>query len=533
MQLSATIKLHFHFMKESTPISFRIAVIVALGGFIFGFDASVISGVVGYVTPEFGLNVWQQGFVVSAPTLAAIFASLSVVPLSDFVGRKRMLQVVSFLYFVSAIVSAFAPGFWVLVAARAVGGLAFGSLMITPVYIAEIAPPKQRGLMVSVNQMNIVIGLSAAYFSNYLLVQLSQSTAQWVSSTGIDTHIWRWMLGMETLPALAWVILLFLVPESPRWLIVKGKEKEAKQVFTQLLPIDQINTCIAEIKKQCSESTRSPFSLLKELFHPCMKHVLLIGALVGIIQQITGINAVFFFATSIFEQSGAGTDAAFAQAVFVGVINVVFTIFAMLLIDKLGRKPLMIIGLSVIAASMALTSWGFSSARYEITDSNLESLEITTEKELLTPLIGQVFESDVEFKKEITERIGADAMRTDGAAILQVTMDINPIVVLTGILGFVAAFAISLGPVMWVILSEIFPNHLRGIAIASIGFINAMTSFAVQFLFPWEIEKLGTGPTFAIYGVFAIIGLILVLRYLPETKGKTLEQIKKELVPGH
>ncbi len=218
---------------------------------------------------------------------------------------------------------------------------------------------------------------------------------------------------------------------------------------------------------------------LRELFLPAMRLVLTIGIVIAILQQITGINSVFFYAPMIFEQSGIGTDAAFMQAVLVGIINLVFTVVAILLIDKLGRRPLLIFGLVVIAGSMLLLAYGFGSASYS----------------------------------------------ADGELV-----DMNPTLILIGILGFVAGFAISLGPVMWVLFSELFPNRIRGIAISFVGLINSSVSFIVQLVFPWELENFGPSVTFLIYGSFAIIGLIFVMRVLPETKGRSLEQLESELV---
>ena len=295
-------------MPSSNRGIFLIAVVVSLGGFIFGFDASVISGVVAYVSQEYGLDVWQQGLVVSAPSLAAILASLTVVPLSDVVGRRRMLIIVAVLYLVSAVASALAPGFLTLVLARAIGGLAFGSLMVTPIYVAEIAPARLRGVLVSVNQMNIVVGLSAAYFGNYLIVALSGRDYPWVAQLGINTVPWRWMLGLQILPAAAWVGLLFLVPESPRWLIVKGRLEEARRVLRGMVAAAEVEPQITSVLETLRESAESGRTKFRQLISKQMRLALFIGVIVAVAQQITGINAVFFFATSIFEKCGVGRD---------------------------------------------------------------------------------------------------------------------------------------------------------------------------------------------------------------------------------
>lgn len=507
---------------------FLVALVVSLGGFVFGFDASVISGVVGFVSREYRLDVWQEGLVVSAPTLAAILASLVVVPLSDVAGRRRMLLIVAVLYLVSAVWAALATGFITLVVARAIGGLAFGSLMITPVYVAEIAPAKQRGVLVSINQMNIVVGLSAAYFSNYLLVALAARGGSWVSFLGIDAWTWRWMLGMEILPALAWVILLWFIPESPRWLIVHHRVDDARAVLRRLLPVDEVESQVAAVQAATREASADAAPRLAQVFSRKLRPVLLIGLVVGVAQQITGINAVFFFATSIFEQSGVGTDAAFAQAVWVGLINVVFTVVAMLLIDRVGRRPLLLAGLAGVVVSMALAGWGFHQAVYRLDAGGLQRLEPSVATRLVA-LDGRVFARDRDFKQAAAAALGADVFKRHESALIQGAIRLNPLVVLAGILGFVASFAVSLGPVMWVVLSEIFPNHLRGLAMAAVGFLNAGVSFLVQFLFPWELATLGNAGTFFLYAAFGLLFFGLVARLLPETKGRTLEELEVEL----
>ena len=508
------------------------AIVVSLGGFVFGFDASVISGVVGFVAAEFDLNDWQTGFVVSSPTLGAMLASIVAGALADQIGRKRVLLTIAFLYILSAVTSAIAPSFEVLAAARFIGGMAFASLIIAPIYIAEIAPSHLRGRMVSINQMNIVVGLSAAYFANYLLLQLSQSGAEWVTSLGIDTHTWRWMLGIETIPATIWFVLLLLTPESPRWLMLHGREERARSVVQQLIPAldaEQVGRWVEEVRRTAATAMDPLAQRLRQLLSPAMRFVLIIGLIVGIAQQITGVNAIYFYAPVIFEQSGVGTDAAFAQAVWVGIINIVFTIVAMICIDRFGRKPLLVIGLSGVFVSMTLCAWGFHNATYQLDADDLPALSEQIDTERLQPLVGTTFDSGVEFKRALRNALGDSEARAADGALLQAAININPMLVLIGILGFVASFAVSLGPVMWVLFSEIFPNRIRGIAISVVGVINSTVSFSVQLIFPWELTNLGAALTFLIYGLFAVLGLILVVWLLPETRGKTLEQLETEL----
>ena len=326
-------------MEYRSYYAIYCAIIVSLGGFVFGFDASVISGVVGPVTVEFGLTPIQAGFVVAAPTLSSAIGTLLIGPLSDALGRKKILMFIAFLYLVSAVGSAMSTSYVMLLAARALGGFAFTSLIIAPMYIAEIAPAQRRGKLVSVNQLNIVVGLSAAYFANYYILGLSSSGAEWVSAWGLDQQAWRWMLGFEIVPALIFFIALFAIPDSPRWLIQKGREQEARAVMAKLVPADQVDNEISLITQSSATENESLWARIGGIFGPRMRLALVVGIIVGVVQQITGINAIFFYAPTIFEQSGIGTDAAFAQAVLVGLINVVFTLVAIALIDQNKSLP--------------------------------------------------------------------------------------------------------------------------------------------------------------------------------------------------
>jgi len=449
----------------------RVALTVALGGFLMGFDASVISGVVTFIEPEFDLTKIELGWAVASLTLTATLAMMVAGPLSDRLGRRPVLVVAAVLFAISAVTSAVAPSFIALVAARMLGGFGVGAaLIIAPMYIAEIAPASMRGRMVSFNQLNIVIGISAAFFTNYLILRLGRSDLSWVQALRFDEWNWRWMLGVEALPAVFYFLALFAVPESPRWLAMNGKDEEARRVLEKVSDSAQAERDLQAVKASLRVEQSTERAALGELFRPAMRRVLLIATSVAILQQITGINSVFFYAPMIFEQSGIGTDASFMQAVLVGLVNLVFTVLAILLVDRLGRRPLLIAGLTGIAACMLLISYGFASE------------------------------------------------------------ETNPMIILAGILGFVASFAFSLGPVMWVLFSELFPNRVRGLAISFVGLINSSVSFLVQLVFPWELENLGNSVTFLIYGLFAIIGLVIVMRLMPETKGKSLEELEAQLV---
>ena len=509
---------------KSNNYNIVIAAIVSLGGFLFGFDAAIIAGVVGYVEPLFGLNDIQTGWVVSSPSFSAMFAMLVAGAMSNVIGRQSMLHIVAFLYATSALLSAYAGSYEMLYIARMLGGVAFGAaLILAPMYIAEISNSKNRGKLVSVQQLNIVLGFSVAYFTGYYLNQAGQS------STGLinESSAWRWMLGVEAFPAILYFIALFFVPRSPRWLLLKGRTDEAKDVLTKLHGAEQAEVEINDIQQAISAQGSKKVKFT-ELFNPALRFVLLIGLVVGILQQVTGINAVFFYATSIFEQTGVGTNAAFAQSVVVGIINVVFTILVMVLIDKMGRRPLLLIGIAGVAISLLVTAYGFHQATYELSSDKISSFEGVDEAQL-SAIANTIYQNDVEFKTAVKSAIGEQAFKANETEIIQAAASINPYLILFGILGFVASFAFSLGPVMWVLLSELFPTRIRAIAIGSIGFINSFASWLVQQIFPWELSTLGNAMTFFIYAMLALIGFFLFLKILPETKGKSLEELESEL----
>lgn len=451
-----------------TPDTRRMLVItlcVSLGGLVFGYDAVVISGAIGMVEREFALTHWQVGWVVSAPTLSAIFASLAAGPLADRFGRRPVLLAVSVLYVISAILSSTANGFVSLSLARMAGGIAFSSLVVAPLFLAEIAPAKSRGGVVSMNQMAVVLGLSAAYFTNLAILHLSQSGAGWVAAIGMDVGAWRWMFAVELVPAVLWLgALLLAVPESPRWLVAQSRFDRARRILTRVRQASAADEALERIRASLGEETQERGSLSGLVSSPLIRTLLGIALIVAIAQQATGVNAIYFYAPTVFQQSGVGASLAFVQAAVMGVFNVIFTIVAVLTIDRLGRRPLLIVGLSGVLVSTAVAGWAFSQ---------------------------------------------------DGGA--------NSYLILGAILLFVASFAVSLGPVTWVLMSEIFPNRYRGLAIAIVAFVNGTVSFLVQLVFPVQLQTLGAGPTFLIYSALAALFLVLVIRFVPETKGETLE----------
>jgi SP family arabinose:H+ symporter-like MFS transporter len=279
-------------MKSKSAFVTMVALIVALGGLLMGFDASVISGVVKFIEPQFNLTKLELGWSVASLTLTATLAMLVAGPLSDRIGRRRVLRYAAILYAISAIGSAMAPSFLFLVIARMIGGFGVGaSLILAPMYIAEISPPEIRGRMVSFNQLNIVIGISLAFFTNYLILRFGKSDANWAIALKFDEYNWRWMLGLETLPAILYFLGLFFVPRSPRWLIMKGQLDEALETMKQFSSANAAEKQVVQIKK--SLETDQETSTFKDLLHPSLKLVLTIGVVVAILQQITGINSVF------------------------------------------------------------------------------------------------------------------------------------------------------------------------------------------------------------------------------------------------
>ncbi len=518
-------------MKASTRFTAKVALIVALGGFLMGFDASVISGVVGFIETEFQLTKIQLGWSVSSLALTATFAMMVAGPLSDRIGRRPVLKIAALLFAVSAVASAVAPNFLALVIARMIGGLGVGAaLIIAPMYIAEIAPGEIRGRMVSFNQLNIVIGISAAFFCNYLILTLGQSDLAWAEALRLEEWNWRWMLGVETLPAIIYLFALLFVPESPRWLALQGREDEALAVLERSSGPERARVDLKAVHESIEAEAEMGGVSIKALFHPSMKLVLTIGISVGILQQITGINSVFFYSPMIFEQSGIGTNAAFMQAVLVGLVNLVFTVAAMALIDKLGRRPLLGFGLTGIAVCMLTLAYGFGAATYKLDEGSIDGLPDDIDRVQISSVVDMTYNSDIAFREAVSAALGSDIYKQHESELVSSAIDVNSRLILFAILGFVASFAISIGPIMWVLFSELFPNNVRGMAISFVGLINSTVAFLVTFIFPWELENLGNAKTFLIYGVIAVIGLVFVMRILPETKGRSLEELEEILV---
>ncbi|MFN3405941.1 MAG: sugar porter family MFS transporter [Cytophagaceae bacterium] len=532
-------------MKNHLIYSILIALVVSLGGFLLGFDGAVISGAVPFYRVSLNLadNPILLGLSVSSIVGGSIIGNFIAGALSDKLGRKPALLITSILFVLGALGTALANDISIFIISRIIGGLGVGiAILVAPVYIAEIAPPAQRGKLVTFNQLNIVLGLSSAYFSNYFILKL-------VENPELN---WRWMLGIALIPAVAYFLLLLLIPESPRWLIQKGREEEGVAVLKKAGGDIHAQSEFEKIKRSITNSSNKLRPGFTELFSTNMRFVLMIGLALAFFQQISGINAVLYYAPLIFETAGGGRDSAFLQSVILGVVFIAGTIVSMFLIDRLGRKPLLLAGISLMAASLMVVGYSFHKATYTITEKSITDISSAVQKESIlgemenirlynafSEIKNQQFNSELLFFNNIKALMYSNNISNVGekfesikAIILNNSISINAFIVLAGILGFIIGFSISLGPVMWTMLSEIFPNRYRGMAISVAGTFNAITSFFVASIFPVELDYLGSALTYFIFAGFMIIAILFVWKFVPETKGMSLEEIEKKLVPG-
>ncbi len=439
-----------------------VCMVAALGGLLFGYDTGVINGAIGPLKAHFVLDASWAGWATGCALVGCAIGAAIAGVLSDWLGRKKVLILSAILFFISAVGTALPKNITTFIIYRIIGGLGVGAAsMSSPMYIAEISPARIRGRMVSVNQFAIVTGFLVVYFVNYFIAL--QGDQMWNQESG-----WRWMFGSEALPALLLLVLLFFVPESPRWLTKQNRSEEALEILTRVNGAEYAKTELLEIKDAIAHESGS----LKQLFQPGMKIVLVIGIVLAVLQQVTGINVFLYFGTEIFKKMGSETNAALLQTVVVGAVNLTFTIVAIWMVDRLGRKPLMMIG----SVGMGLSLLGMGLMAY--------------------------------------------VQKTD-------------LWVLLFILGYIACFALSVGPVTWVILSEIFPTRIRGRAMAIATVCLWVANYVVSQTFPmmeennWLLEKFHHAFPFWLYGIFCVVLVIFVWRFVPETKGKTLEEIEK------
>lgn len=456
---------------------FTITLVATLGGLLFGYDTAVISGTVSsldnfFVMP-FGLDEMSAnsrlGMLVSSALIGCIIGGLSGGLISKYLGRKKGLVLAALLFLFSALGSAMPEIFiepigqadhtfiYIFMMYRIIGGMGVGlASMLSPLYIAEIAPAKIRGKLVSLNQFAIIFGMLIVYFVNYYIAKQGDDT--WLNTIG-----WRWMFASEAIPATLFLIFLFFVPDTPRSLVLKKKPEKALEVLTKVNGSDEAHKILEDIQNTVEHRSGKLFSFGIT--------VIVIGVLLSVFQQFVGINVVLYYAPEIFKNMGSGTDTALLQTIIVGSVNLLFTVLAILTVDKYGRKPLMTIG----ALGMALSMFA----------------------------LGTVF---------FAETAG--------------------IIALVCMLVYVASFAMSWGPVTWVLLSEIFPNKIRGRALAVAVAAQWVSNYLVSWTFPmmdknsFLLEKFNHGFAYWIYGVMAILAMFLVWKFVPETKGKTLEEME-------
>ncbi|NJK94439.1 MAG: sugar porter family MFS transporter [Bacteroidales bacterium] len=433
-----------------------ISSVAAIGGLLFGFDTAVISGTTPYIQPYFNLSDIGLGWTVSSLLFGCIIGVLLSGKPNDIFGRRIMLMASAFLFIVSAFGSALSVQLATFIGFRIIGGLAVGAAsVVSPMYIAEISPTEKRGQMVSFNQLAIVIGILLAFISNALLVNLGENN-------------WRWMLAVMGIPAILFLGLLFLSPESPRWLIQKVRLKEALIILEKINGPSQATLDLEAIQNSIlSEKDAGTYA---EVFSPKMRPILLVGIFIAVFSQITGINSIMYYAPIIFQKIGNDANSAVIQTAFVGGTNLVFTFLAILLVDKIGRKPLLIAG----SAGMMLSLIGISIAFF---------LE-----------------------------------KYDGYLIL------------IFVLMFCASFSASLGPVSWVLISEIFPNKLRSKAMSVAVMSMWLANFLLILIFPAMLNWLGGASSFLIFSILCFILLLYTYFRIPETKGKSLEVLEGILI---
>ncbi|WP_226703185.1 sugar porter family MFS transporter [Microbulbifer elongatus] len=505
----------------------KFALIAAFGGFVFGLDAANISGAVRFVSSQFELSSMQVGTLVGCAIVGVIIALFFTGTLCERFGRKKVLLAIAGTYSLSTLISAFAVDYNMLVLGRFIGGVAFASITVSAMYIGEVAPADKRGKFVSVNQLLITLGSLLAFIVNYFLVK-SMADISWIH----NENVWRLMLGFELVPNIIWFSLLLTIPESPRWLVTRGREQEAREVFARVAPESQVSSLVNEVRGSIDEErSNNTLDQLKTLFSKPMRLVVLIAVCYAVVQGATGMNAVLFYAPTVFEQVGMSVEDSFMQTIVLGLVAVVFTLVAITTVEKLGRRVLTLAGLALIVVAHASTWYGFESARYTLDENAIATLEAQqVDATPLAPYIGKTYENDVELKNDIAAVYSKKDVPLVSGPIINSTIEISAGFVLFGIFAFLAAFNMSIGPVMWVIFSEIFSNRVRSVALPFAALVQSISSYLIQQFFPWQLEHLGAANTFLNYGVIAFIGMLVMLMILPETKNKSIEQIEKDLV---
>jgi sugar porter (SP) family MFS transporter len=441
-------------MKSSKSYVIYVSVVAALGGLLFGFDTAIIAGAARFLKERFALSAFGEGLAVSIVLVGCMAGAAIAGTVSDRLGRRRFMFISAVLFFISALGCAIPQNLVQFLIFRFIGGLAIGSAsIVSPLYISEVAPPKNRGALVSVNQLAIVTGILMSYFVSWVLV-------------GAGASNWRWMFATGAIPAVIFFLFVLGVPESPRWLVKQGREEEASTILTRLNGPEIAAGEIRSIKETLTLEGGS----LKELLQPGFRTALFIGVFLAVFQQITGINAVIYYAPRFFEAAGLARSSALFQAALIGVVNVVFTLVAITLVDRLGRKPMLMAGSAGMGLSFILLGAAFKF---------------------------QLF---------------------SGGLVLLFT------------LLYIAFFAMTLGPIVWVVIAEIFPTRIRGRAMAIATVALWLADFAVSLTFPVIADKLHESFAFWLYAGMCLINLIFIWAVLPETKGKSLEEIERHWV---
>jgi sugar porter (SP) family MFS transporter len=432
------------------------SIVVALGGFLFGFDTAVISGAEQSIQAYWALTSVEHGLTVSIALIGTVLGSLVGSIPCERIGRRNTLMVIAAIYLLSSLGTAFATNWYIFLLFRFLGGLGVGASSVTaPVYISEIAPAAKRGRLVALFQFNIVLGILLSYFSNYLIGQDGETA-------------WRWMLGVQAFPSLLFLILLQLVPESPRWLILKkGKLEEATAVLKEITPLGYE----VEIQNiQNSQQQNSGATNVNQLLTRKYRVPVFLAVAFAVFNQVSGINAIIYYAPRIFEMTGLGRTSSLLSTVGIGVVNFIFTLIAINFIDKIGRKTLMLIGSIGLIATLGLVAQAFY------------------------------------------------------------TQNFSGWAVTIYLLVYIAFFAFSQGAVIWVFIAEIFPNQVRAKGQTLGSFTHWVMAAIIAFSFPMLAEKAGGGNTFLFFSLMMVLQLLFVWKMMPETKGKSLEQIERSLV---
>lgn len=507
----------------------QYSLFAAFGGFVFGLDAANISGVVRFITAQFELNSLQVGTVVGCAIIGVILALFFTGTLCDRFGRKKILIAIALTYSLSSIISSLAVSYPMLVFGRFIGGVAFASITVSAMYIGEIAPAKTRGRFVSVNQLLITLGSLVAFIVNYFLIK-AMVNVDWIH----EQNVWRMMLGFELIANAIWVFLLLKIPESPRWLIIAGRTDEAREVFKQVASAEQIEKTIQDVQHSVEEDSKhDTWTQLKTLFSKPMMFVVMLAVVYAIVQGATGMNAVLFFAPTVFEQIGMSVEDTFMRTIVLGLVAVIFTLVAIVFVEKWGRRVLTITGLFFVVIAHASTWYGFNTATYTLDEAALVKIEEQkVNVDGLKSFVGTTYATDVELKRDLAEVYSNKELSLVSGPVINATIDINPVFVLFGIFAFLAAFNMSIGPIMWVIFSEIFPNRVRSVALPFAALVQSISSYLIQQFFPWQLENMGVANTFLNYGILAFIGMVFMFFFLPETKGKSIEEIEDQLVPN-